>query len=169
MSRVIQDEFTGKGTSSQRHYLRNPEKRREQALRHYHKQKEIHGEEKVLEIKRQKAAKYVTDDPIKAMLSSTRNGAKKRGLEFNLDRSDIIIPEVCPVFDIPLFRGKGRLVDNSPTIDRFDSTKGYIKGNIDVISWKANRAKSDSTVEDLEKVLVYMKKKLTDMRGLKIA
>lgn len=42
--------------------------------------------------------------------------------------------------------------ENSPSIDRLDNTKGYVKGNINIISWRANRIKSDATLDELEKI-----------------
>lgn len=91
--------------------------------------------------------------------------AKKKGFEFSLERSDVIIPDTCPVLGIPLFpkhhgnqgQSKSGASPNSPTLDRKDSNKGYTKDNIRVISWRANKLKSDSSVEELEKILVYMR------------
>lgn len=83
------------------------------------------------------------------LVASAKARAVKKGLEFNIEPSDIVIPEVCPLLGIPLVRGRGRIVDSSPTIDRIDSSKGYTKGNIWIISAKANRMKSDGTLEDI--------------------
>ena len=90
------------------------------------------------------------------MLLSVKKRAKDKGLEFNLTLDDIPeIPKVCPVLNIPIIENKGenKPSDNSPSIDRIDSKKGYIKGNIRIISNRANRIKSDATVEELRKVL----------------
>ncbi len=64
--------------------------------------------------------------------------AKKKGLKFNLTPNDIDIPKLCPVLAIPLKRSFGTRTDNSPSIDRIDSSKGYTKSNIVIISCKAN-------------------------------
>lgn len=104
---------------------------------------------------------WARSHPISAMLSSAKKRAKKRGIEFDLVESDIEIPSICPVLDIPLFQppytGKPGPLPNSPTLDRIDNTKGYIKGNVVVISHRANSIKHDASCEDLEKVLNWLK------------
>ncbi|MBO4543992.1 MAG: hypothetical protein J5725_12530 [Bacteroidales bacterium] len=87
---------------------------------------------------------------------SLKRRAKKKGFEFNLALEDIPqIPEVCPVLGIPIIANDGisAPIDNSPSVDRIDSKKGYIKGNIRIISNRANRIKADATVDELRKVL----------------
>lgn len=82
--------------------------------------------------------------------------AKLKGFEFNLELSDIPeIPEFCPVLGIPIIPNDGAHcpTDNSPSVDRIDSTKGYIKGNVHIISNRANRIKSDATIDELRMVL----------------
>lgn len=69
------------------------------------------------------------------------------------------IPDVCPILNIPLnYDGvefaTGRN-DNSPSIDRIDSSIGYTADNIHIISWRANRIKNDSTPEELIKIANY--------------
>lgn len=95
-----------------------------------------------------------------ARIASQLNQAKRRaaahGWDFNLTKQDIVIPDTCPVLGIPLLRTDGRLNDSSPTIDRIDSTRGYTVDNIRVISWRANRLKSDATIEELQQILKYM-------------
>jgi hypothetical protein len=75
--------------------------------------------------------------------------AKKKEREFNLELSDITIPERCPVLGALLQYNS----DYAPSIDRIDSSKGYIKGNIRVISKRANVLKNNATIEELKAVL----------------
>lgn len=94
------------------------------------------------------------------LYTQLRSRAKKAGIEFSIELSDLIFPTHCPVFGVALdYSRKGKRVNNSPSVDRIDNTQGYIKGNTQIISWRANRIKADSTVEELEKLLIYMKEK----------
>lgn len=82
----------------------------------------------------------------KNLLAKAKQRADRFGLDFTIDESDIIIPDVCPVL-------KERLVTNTryaPSLDRIDSTKGYIKGNVQVISRRANTMKNDANEKDLK-------------------
>ena len=92
---------------------------------------------------------------------------KKRALDndipFNLTEHDFIIPDVCPILDIPLFRGKGSMSNNSPSIDKIIPELGYIKGNVWIISMRANRLKSDLSKEDLIKFCTKLLKKIENI------
>lgn len=88
---------------------------------------------------------------------NAKNRAKRRNAPFQLEVSDIVIPAICPVLGIPLQRGIGKCSDNSPTLDRINSQGGYTKGNICVISHRANSIKRSATTDELEMVIAYMK------------
>jgi hypothetical protein len=90
---------------------------------------------------------------IEYLLKACRYRAKKAGLEFNIDATDVAIPNVCPILSIPIEKGTGKPSDNSPNIDRIDPHKGYIKGNVWVISHRANRIKNDASLEELELIV----------------
>lgn len=79
------------------------------------------------------------------IVARCRVNAKKRGVPFDLVKEDIYVPEVCPVLGIPLIRTPREKTPGTPTIDRHIPALGYIKGNVSVISWRANRLKMDET------------------------
>ncbi len=92
------------------------------------------------------------------LLKDARKRAKQFGREFNLDLSDIIIPKKCPILHIPIIASHGGPpTNNSPSLDRIDSSKGYIKNNVKIISMRANRLKQDSSIEELQNIINYMK------------
>lgn len=71
------------------------------------------------------------------------------------------LPKVCPILGIELVYGNlDYRKDNSASIDRYDSNKPYEKGNINVISWRANRIKNDGTAEEHRKISEWMDKNI---------
>ncbi len=92
---------------------------------------------------------YRNNFPEKYLFSAAKGRAKKNGIPFNITEEDIKIPEVCPIFNKPFIYSVSGRQDFTPSLDRIDNTKGYVKGNIIVISWKANNLKSNATSEEL--------------------
>lgn len=85
------------------------------------------------------------------MVGAARKRARKLGLPFNLTKEDIIIPELCPYLKIPLVISEtGVPTANSPSIDKIIPEQGYVRGNIRIISYKANLMKSNATIEELQ-------------------
>lgn len=96
-------------------------------------------------------AYYATDYGRRVrIITKAKERANKAGLEFDLTVEDISLPEFCPYLGIELTHelGKGQLFSNS-SIDRIDSSKGYVKGNVEIISRLANTMKSNATKEQL--------------------
>ena len=95
------------------------------------------------------------------MLDRAKIRAKKKSIDFNIDLEYIkhIYPEnnMCPYLKKKFVRGKGFSCATSPTIDRIDPTKGYVKGNVEIISMKANIIKNDSSFEEIEMVAKRLK------------
>lgn len=112
------------------------------------------------ERKRAQAQQWRKDHPERHMLLDARRRAKLRHLDFTIEVEDIIIPEFCPVLGLALTVGTGGgrkgQRPQSPTLDRINPAKGYVKGNVLVISWQANRLKNDATVSELRAILNYM-------------
>ena len=90
---------------------------------------------------------------IKLLFTQAKVRSKKKGWEFNLDLDALTAsaPTVCPLLDIELHYGKPTGYHNpaAPSLDRFDSSKGYTKDNIWIISRRANLIKNDATVQEL--------------------
>lgn len=82
------------------------------------------------------------------MLIAARARAKKNNIPFNISEEDLTIPEKCPVLNCKLEHNTGTVKGNSPSIDRIDPCKGYIKNNVRVISHRANTLKRDMTKEE---------------------
>jgi hypothetical protein len=101
-------------------------------------------------------------DPIRWMLNLCRNRAHSSGIPFDLTREDIFLPEFCPVLGIRLRRpGEGQAND-SPSLDRIDATRGYVRGgyvrgNVAIISMLANRLKNNGTAEQHERIAAWMR------------
>jgi hypothetical protein len=82
--------------------------------------------------------------------------ANKKGIPFDITEQDIIIPEICPVLGILIMRNANRNSWNSPSLDRIIPEKGYVRGNIRVISWRANTIKSYGNAEEHRKIAEYI-------------
>jgi hypothetical protein len=90
------------------------------------------------------------------MFVNARRRARKDGVPFEITQEDIIIPKVCPVLGIALSISERRMTDNSPSLDRFKPELGYVKGNVNVISTRANRIKNDATYNEIRKLFYWM-------------
>jgi len=131
-------------------YIRN----RAARLAYSKKYREEHKEEinKYLQENREKKNLYDKERYSEKRESYLFNGAKwrakKSGIVFSIDKSDVFIPDTCPYLGVPITCevGKGK-VNTNPSIDRIDSTKGYIKENVQVISFIANRMKNNASEE----------------------
>jgi hypothetical protein len=113
--------------------------------------------EKILHKQEQKR-KWIRKNPVSYLLCAAKARAKKRGILFNLSHEDIVIPEKCPVLGIKLKISDKTISCNSPSVDRINPKMGYVKGNVAVISYRANSIKNDATSKELEMVLEYVKK-----------
>lgn len=111
------------------------------------------------------------EDPIdKSRISLFYNAsatAKREQIPINIDpeyMKSLDFPKTCPVLGIPIHYGSDIRSDNSPSIDKFYPDLGYIKGNVQIISWRANRFKSDGSPEEWEEIAEWCKKEDVRMR-----
>lgn len=91
--------------------------------------------------------------PLRELIRFCKSRAKKSRTPIDIEEADFDhLPTHCPILGVPLRyggNGKGRQDDNSATIDRIDNSKGYVKGNVLIVSWRANRLKNDANAEEL--------------------
>lgn len=100
--------------------------------------------------KKRDQTQYQKEHAADLLYNVAKSRCRKNGREFTITKEDVVIPEFCPVLGckIDTSRGKGRQ-RNGASLDRIDNTKGYIPGNVWVISALANRMKQDATIEEL--------------------
>lgn len=94
---------------------------------------------------------------------AAQNRARKKGVEFSIRVTDIVIPDRCPILDTPLDLSWGgraqtsKARENAPSLDRLDPRKGYTPDNIVVISYRANMIKGDGLPSEHRKVAEFMR------------
>lgn len=99
-------------------------------------------------------------------LAFHKSRSKKKGMEFNITNEDLFLPEYCPILNIKLDYA-GKLKDHSPSVDRIDNSKGYVKGNVIVISYLANAMKNKASFEQLRNFSININKLINyyEMQG----
>lgn len=92
------------------------------------------------------------------LLEGAYQRARRGNLPFDITEADIPVPTHCPVLGIPMAPSTGHhgAADWSPTVDKLVPSKGYTKGNVRVISWRANKIKSDASLVEVLAVARYM-------------
>ena len=92
------------------------------------------------------------------MFYSAKRRAKVGGYPFDITINDIVIPEFCPALGIKLETAKGHCNSPfSPTLDKIIPELGYVKGNIQVISRRANTMKNDASPDELIRFASWIK------------
>lgn len=114
---------------------------------------------------RQRQKEYYREHPDIYLLNACASRAKKQGLEFNLERKDLMFPTHCPVFGFPFEHGTRGFHEQSPSIDRINPKLGYVKGNVIVVSFKANRMKQTATVKELRQLADFYEKLEREMNS----
>lgn len=112
--------------------------------------------------KRAKMSKRYQDSPVLWMHNNAKLRALRSGVPFDITTDDILAvwpaDDRCPALGIPLFKGIGQSGANSPTLDRIVPELGYVKGNIAVLSGRANMIKNDATAGEVLAVGVWLQR-----------
>lgn len=101
--------------------------------------------------------------PERALFQNARKRTQILGVPFDLRRSDVVVPSICPVLGIPLVVAERASADGSPTIDRIVPSRGYVSGNIIVVSNRANRIKNDASMAELRSVADFYERLLSEV------
>jgi hypothetical protein len=136
-----------------RRYLKNKEKVCAQVREYYWRNKEKiyknRSTEEAKEIFALKKREWRKKNHPRSILHYVKSRAVKNNIPFNLTLEDIQIPEFCPVFSFPLVVNEKVHKYNSLSVDRIDPDLGYVKGNVQIISYLANTMKQNATKEQL--------------------
>ena len=134
------------------HYKNRKEKyyknEKETRLRVYQKRKE-NPERYRAYLKEKK--EYRSNRREQYLFLACRKRAKDQNLPFNIEVTDIVIPKYCPILEIELVFAERRDNFNGPSVDKIIPELGYTKGNIRVISKKANMMKLNASKDELIK------------------
>ena len=97
------------------------------------------------------------EEPRIRMRDNARKRAITKGMDFELYTFKDLpkVPKKCPYLGIPIKVGPYGGVDSSPSLDRIDNKKGYIKSNVQIISRKANQIKNNASFKESE--MIYNK------------
>ena len=113
---------------------------------------------------KEKIAKYYQDNKEKLIVRRAKTRANKKNVPFNIDEDYIkkIWPKhnICPIFKIKLEQSNLHTGDQSPSLDRIIPKLGYVKGNVQIMSNKANTIKNNATFEELIIIGKYYEKQL---------
>jgi hypothetical protein len=90
----------------------------------------------------------------KVIVRRAKSRAKKAGIPFNIDESDIVLPEKCPVLGMPFIYGDRNWTFS---IDKIVPALGYVKGNVIIVSNRANIIKNNATPEEILAVGFFYK------------
>lgn len=88
----------------------------------------------------------------KRVVTSAKQRAKAKELPFDLCLEEVEFPDQCPVFGVFLEGGTRQNHENSPSLDRIDSGKGYTRDNVAIICHRANFVKSDGTADEHRRI-----------------
>lgn len=99
--------------------------------------------------------RYATEDIIHQIFYRSKQRAKDKNREFSIKESDIVIPEICPILNVPIVIEKNH--QYAPSLDRINSSRGYSKDNIRVVSRRGNMLKNNMTIEECELLLKDLK------------
>lgn len=95
-------------------------------------------------------------------LTGCRNRSAKRGIPCAIAAEDVALPNLCPVLGVVLAYAGGVNDPCAATLDRLRPELGYVKGNVTVISRRANAMKNDGTLDEHRRLVAWMEAQLEE-------
>lgn len=131
----------------------NPEKYRAKEREAYYR-----NHEKSIKDLSKRYYKRKSEDYFAYYIYNKKGYCRKNNIVWELDKEYLasIWADTCPVFGVPLVKRTEEFSDNTAELDRIVPSLGYTKGNVRWISRRANRLKSDATIDELKKIIKYM-------------
>jgi hypothetical protein len=141
----------------------NPE--RKKRIREYHRKRRLDPDK--IPLLRANTIRYLDKYRISSLAKHVISRCKRSGMKCDIEfirsmRS--LRPETCPCCGVPLdyaYSGASKRAKiNGPSFDRVDTSKGYVRGNVEIICWRCNALKRDALLHELEAIVVYMRARL---------
>ena len=150
-------------SEERREYQRLYRKLNKQKISEYHKEWYKNNRDKQLLMFKENYKKRKPkslQSTIQRNLKNIKNKCLSKGVPFDISINDIDIPTHCPLLGIKLESGLPRNSPQSPSIDKIIPSLGYVKGNVWVISMRANTIKHNASLQEIEMLYKNLKTKI---------
>jgi len=89
------------------------------------------------------------------IIRSKRGNKRRQRTELSVEYYKTLIVDTCPLLNVKLTYSnfEGRTPDNYATLDKIDPNRGYVEGNVQIVSFRANTLKSNATLEELKMIV----------------
>jgi hypothetical protein len=143
-------------------YCKNFENKKEYMKSYY-----LLNKEKIIKQTARNNKKLAIEKPVHFLFRRAKDRAKRKNILFTIDKEYLnsIYPKdnMCPVLKIPFQLGFLNEIkknkDYAPSLDRIIPEKGYVEGNLVIVSFAVNRVKNNVSIETIEKILNFYKNK----------
>jgi hypothetical protein len=126
----------------------------------YGKSYRSNNKEKIKKKNRRLYDKTIEEKPFVRCFYSAKQRSKSREMEFSitLDYLESIYPadNICPCFGVSMEHN----TEYAPSIDRIDANNGYVVGNVQFISKRANMLKSNASISEIQRIIDYIEDNL---------
>lgn len=160
LEEFYKDRSSSRGvTSACKECLSKCSNRKKNEDKHNAKKKEIRKIDPEI-LNAPKRSKYQKLDPITKVYTQAKSRAKRKGIEFTIEKSDLHVDDLCPILGVPFVVGTKNNYEYTHSLDRIDNSKGYIPGNVQIITKKANTMKNSASLKELSNFATWIRKQM---------